>query len=186
MDKFFISAFAYLISLLIFWPSKTLFANFCLNIVRRILLTTKILFCTFFLFLKKIQKYFSVYEAFFFFSYIKCILQGVTFHHLCLSLEHSLLCGLAFQSCPFQASLEKGIFSHYLTEVKWYPHLKCHLHQTGIMLGIISIRIIPKETSLCLSPKCFCMMVSKRIDMVISNFNPWQKAKNYKNGASDR
>lgn len=69
MDKFLISAFACLISLLIFWFSKSLFANFSLNIVRKILLTVKILFCTFFLFLKKIRSIFLFMRLFFFFLY---------------------------------------------------------------------------------------------------------------------
>lgn len=35
------------------------------------------------------------------------------------------------------------------------------------MLEMISIRIIPKEPSLCLSQKCYYMLVYKWIDLVI-------------------
>lgn len=111
MDKFFISAFAYLISLLIFWPSKTLFANFCLNIVRRILLTTKILFCTFFLFLKKIQKYFSVYEAFFFFFPISNVYSREWPSITCVCLWN-IVCSVAwhFRAVLFRQVLKKVSF----------------------------------------------------------------------------
>lgn len=108
MDKFFISAFACLISLLIICPSKTLFANFCLNIVRRILLTTKILFCTFFLF-KKNSEFFFCLWGIFFFLYQVCSREWPSI--ACLFLWN-MVCSVAwhFRAVLFRQVLKKVSF----------------------------------------------------------------------------